>query len=84
MKRKADKHRNEREFAVGDMVYLKLQPYAQSIVMAQSNQKLGFKFFSSFRTLESIGSVAYRLPLPEGSSIHPVLHVSQLKLASGF
>jgi hypothetical protein len=27
MKNQADKHRSEREFSVGDWVYLKLQPY---------------------------------------------------------
>lgn len=30
MKRQADKRRSERVFAVGDMVFLKLQPYVQS------------------------------------------------------
>jgi hypothetical protein len=34
MKKQADKHRSEHEFTVGDMVYMKLQPYAQSTVMA--------------------------------------------------
>jgi fructose-1,6-bisphosphatase/inositol monophosphatase family enzyme len=82
MKKQADKHHSECEFAAGDMV--KLQPYAQSTMMAQSNQKLRFKFFRPFRILERIGSVAYRLQLLAGSSIHAVLHVSQLKLASGF
>lgn len=30
MKKQADKIRYERQFAVGDLVYLKLQPYIQS------------------------------------------------------
>lgn len=30
MKNKADKHRSERSFEVGEHVYLKLQPYVQS------------------------------------------------------
>lgn len=32
MKAQADKHKVEREFAVGDWVYLKLQPYVQQTV----------------------------------------------------
>jgi hypothetical protein len=66
MKKQADKHHSESEFAVGDMVYMKLQPYAQSTVMARSNQKLGFKFFGPFRILEHIVLVAYRLQLRRG------------------
>jgi hypothetical protein len=45
---------------------MKLQPYAQSTVMARSNQKLGFKFFGPFRILEHIVLVAYRLQLRRG------------------
>jgi hypothetical protein len=33
MKKQADKKRLEREFSVGNMVYMKLQPYIQSSVM---------------------------------------------------
>ena len=43
MKTQADKNRNERQFAVGDYVYLRLQPYVQTSVEKRSNQKLGFK-----------------------------------------
>ena len=37
MKHQADKHRSKREFAVGDSVYLKLQPYIHTTVAARSN-----------------------------------------------
>lgn len=32
MKRQADKHRTDREFQVGDWVFLKLQPFIQTSV----------------------------------------------------
>jgi hypothetical protein len=79
MKHQADKHRSEREFAVGDMVYLRLQPYIQSSVAPRSNQKLSFRFFGPFQIVARVGAVAYKLNLPDECRIHPVVHVSQLK-----
>lgn len=79
MKHQEDKNRSEREFAVGDLVYLKLQPYIRTTVAARSNQKLAYRYFGPFRVLARVGIVAYKLDLPDTARIHPVIHVSQLK-----
>jgi hypothetical protein len=83
MKHQADKNMTERQFAVGDEVFLRLQPYIQSSVARRVSQKLAFKFFGPFRVIARIGQVAYKLALPESSRVHPVFHVSQLKPCVG-
>jgi hypothetical protein len=61
------------------MVYLKLQPFAQSSVFHRPCAKLSFKYFGPFPILEKLGTAAYKLQLPASAVIHPIFHVSQLK-----
>ena len=50
MKVQADKGRSERQFEVGSLVYLKLQPYIQTSVAPRSNKKLAFRFYGHSRS----------------------------------
>lgn len=81
MKYQADKHRTDRNFDVGDWVYLKVQPYVQSSLALRSSNKLSFRFFGPYQIVNKINDVAYKLLLPPTSTVHPVFHVSLLKKA---
>ncbi|GKA68214.1 putative reverse transcriptase domain-containing protein [Tanacetum coccineum] len=75
----ADNRRKPIEFQVGDHVMLKVSPW-KGVVRFGKKGKLAPRFVGPFEILERIGSVAYRLRLPEElSSVHDTFHVSNLK-----
>ncbi|KAL0315333.1 UNVERIFIED_CONTAM: Transposon Ty3-G Gag-Pol polyprotein [Sesamum radiatum] len=83
MKIYVDRKKSEREFALGDEVFLKLQPYRQTSVSLRKQLKLSAKHFGPYKIIEKVGKVAYKLELPPGSKIHPVFQVSLLKKKVG-
>lgn len=79
----ADHNRTERSFEVGDLVFLRLQPYKQSTLKSSGVEKLQRRFYGPYPISRKVGEVAYELELPLGSRIHNVFHVSRLKKAVG-
>ena len=84
MKQQAYQHRSERSFEVGDLVFLRLQPYKQmSLKQSKKDNKLSLKCYGPYNVLQRIGTMAYKLELPTSSQVHPVFHVSCLKKVIG-
>jgi len=79
----ADRGQVERQFEVGDMFYLRLQPYRKSSLKQKGAEKLKPRFYGLYRVICRVGQVAYELELPQGSKIHNIFHVSYLKKALG-
>ena len=77
-KRYADKRRRELELNIGDEVLLSTRNLLVQVAAGVS-QKLGPLYCGPFTILEKLTS-AYRLDLPPHMKVHPVFHVSQLKL----
>ncbi|GJW17249.1 putative reverse transcriptase domain-containing protein [Tanacetum coccineum] len=75
----ADLKRKPMEFQVGDRVMLKVSPW-KGVVRFGKRGKLNPIYVGPFKVLEKVGSVAYKLELPqELSMVHNTFHVSNLK-----
>ena len=59
MKQHADKKRIDRNFELSDLMYVKLQPYKQSIVASKKCLKLSAIFFGIYKVLEKLGAMTY-------------------------
>ncbi|GKD92000.1 putative reverse transcriptase domain-containing protein [Tanacetum coccineum] len=75
----ADLKRKPMELQVRDNVMLKVLPW-KGVVHFGKRGKLNPRYVGPFKVLEKVGSVAYKLELPEElSRVHNTFHVSNLK-----
>ncbi|GJZ73882.1 putative reverse transcriptase domain-containing protein [Tanacetum coccineum] len=75
----ADLKRKPMDFQVGDEVMLKVSPW-KGVIRFGKRGKLNPRYVGLFKVLEKVGSVAYKLELPEElSRVHNTFHVSNLK-----
>ncbi|GJX26278.1 putative reverse transcriptase domain-containing protein [Tanacetum coccineum] len=75
----ADVRRKPLKFQVGDKVMLKVSPW-KGVIHFGKQGKLNPRYIGPFKVLEKVGTVAYRLELPQQlSRVHSTFHVSNLK-----
>ncbi|GKF48937.1 hypothetical protein Tco_0142188, partial [Tanacetum coccineum] len=74
-----DKRRKPLEFQVGDKVMLKVSPW-KGVIRFGKQGKLNPRYIGPFKILAKVGTVAYRLEIPEKPSrIHSTFYVLNLK-----
>ncbi|GKB20460.1 hypothetical protein Tco_0854383 [Tanacetum coccineum] len=67
------------EFQVGDRVMLKVSPW-KGVICFGKRGKLNPIYIRPFKVLAKVGTVAYKLELPQQlSRVHSTFHVSNLK-----
>ncbi|GJU05354.1 reverse transcriptase domain-containing protein [Tanacetum coccineum] len=75
----ADVRRKPLEFQVGDKVMMKVSPW-KGVIRFGKQGKLNPRYIGPFKIIAKVGTVAYRLELPEQlSRVHSTFHVSNLK-----
>jgi hypothetical protein len=77
----AKRHRVERRFEVGDLVFFRLHPFKHSSLKMNGVEKLKPHFYKPCKVIRRVWEVAYELELLEGSMIDNTFHVSYLKKA---
>ena len=80
MKQVADRKRIEREFQVGDLMLIKLNPaQMRSRVTSKTDTRLLRRYEGHVPVIAKVSRVAYKVQLPDWLHIHPIMHVSCLK-----
>jgi hypothetical protein len=75
----ADKHRRELEFAIGDLIYLKVSPM-RNVYRFGNKGKPSPRYVGPFQVLKRVSPLAYKIEMPPKlAGVHDVFHVSHLR-----
>ena len=75
----ADRRRKGIEFQVGDSVMHKVSPW-KGVIRFGKKGKSSPRYIRSFKIIERVGEVAYKLELPDKlQGVHNTFHVSNLR-----
>ena len=81
MKQQADQGRSERQFAEGDQVFLRLQPYKQTSLKAEHCHKVAPKFYGPYTVLKRVGQV--KISVSSAQSVEATSYFSCFMLEEG-
>ena len=74
-KKFADRKRKQIEYEVGNFVFIKISPM-KNVLRFGKQGKLTPRYIGPYKILEKVGSLAYKLKLPENmQGMHDVFHV---------
>ena len=76
----ANKYRRDVQFEVNDQVLLSSAHIHLASQATRPSKKLQHQFIGPYTIIQKISPVAYKLELPDTLKIHPVFHVSILRL----
>ena len=74
----ADKKRKDKDYQIGNHVYLKIKSKRSSLSLGRCG-KLALRFCGPFEILAKRGPMAYELALPTHIKFHNMFHASLLK-----
>ena len=77
-KSQADLKRTQKQFQVGEHVFIKVRPKKSSMRLGIC-AKLAPRYRGRFEILSRIGQVAYQFALPPNLKVHNVFHIFVLK-----
>jgi hypothetical protein len=83
MKQQADQGRSECQFAEGDQVFLRLQPYKQTSLKAEHCQKLAPKFYGPYTVLKHVGQFGGSILVSSSQSVEATSYFSCFMLEEG-
>jgi hypothetical protein len=83
MKYAHDKLHRSLEFAVGDLVWLRLNQLTVATIREGVQSKSASKYYWPYEVQERVGNLTYRLLLPPHACIRNVFHVAFLKKFEG-